>query len=584
MSRIFRPLDYVQFLADDAADLKKVVERARRVENAIVEPTLRDRAKMSALLLDFIKRKGRIVYGGFAINTLVKVKTPADAFYDFEAESPDIEFYSSDAAVDVKDLCDLFHNAGYKYIRGTEAFHAETYKVAVNLVQICDVTYVPKNVQRAIPFVLIDGVKYAHPHFLLIDSLRILTDPATSYWRLDKAFPRMYVLQKNYPLVKPEGHEQNLTYSYTSATTKDIIETALAFLSDLGSEESKEGELAILIGYAAYAAYDTFSQSQGQGQEQSQGQAKPYAGIPILEVVLTQYEKTVPKLFKRLRDKFGDEVTYEEHQRFFDYCGRRGHVYYGGQLVVRVYHNNNRCTPVLPIAANAVTTLRTATLSVTALYLLVTKLLFRAASPPNFRGQAVCDSMVFSLYAMRERFLAQHGAKVSGDHPFSEFTSLCVGNSVGTLRAHKEETEYRKKNPGHFGMAYFVYEPLNPKPMKHDIGEYKYMNSSGNPILKSSDRLFTPEAGLFDSGLAMGERGERGDNATLVPKSGHERHGRHRVSHKSRSPSRQSRQSRQSRSSHSSPRRKDSKNRKKKGNKNKNKNQNKRRSVSPPKQ
>ena len=480
--RLFRETDYDDF----TLKLKKVVDRARAVENERVEPTLKDRAHMSALLLDFIKQRGRIVYGGYAINKLIHMKSKEDAFYDFSSEAPDIEFYTSDAVVDAKDLCDMFHAKGYLYVRGTEAFHAETYKVSVNLNQICDITYVPKNIQRAIPHVVIDGIKYAHPHFLLIDSIRIITDPVTSYWRLDKAFPRIYALQKHYPLSRPEGHDSNMRNRVENVQVTQVIETALKFFK----EDLTEDEVAIMIGYAAFDRFAQWSQNVTEVEKKK---------IPFLEVVVTDYAKTVPRLFKLLREAHGDEVKYEEFQRFFDYCGHRGHIYIGGHLAICIFHHNNRCTPILSMADDGVEseTLRTATMSVTALYILISKMLCRTAVPPNLRGQSVCDSLIFELYSMRTAYLEATKKDVVGDHPFQEFTSVCAGTSIATLRAHKEETLYRRSRPGQFGMAYFSYEPSQA--LKYDIADYKYMNSSGNSIRSSADRLFTPEAGLVEA-------------------------------------------------------------------------------------
>jgi len=50
------------------------------------------------------------------------------------------------------------------------------------------------------PIIEIDGIKCAHPHFMMVDTYRILTDPMTSYWRLDKSIKRFQKLIKYYPI------------------------------------------------------------------------------------------------------------------------------------------------------------------------------------------------------------------------------------------------------------------------------------------------------------------------------------------------------------------------------------------------
>jgi hypothetical protein len=116
-------------------------------------------------------------------------------------------------------------------------------------------------------------------------------------------------------------------------------------------------------------------------------------------------------------------------------------------------------------------------------------------SPPNKKGQTTCETLMYELYRVRGILLGTKGENIVNSVKFNDFTANCVGNPVNTLRAHKEETEYRKKNVGMFGgMAYFTYEPTQPN--KFDLAGYKYMNSSGNVVTRDSDRMFTPEVGL----------------------------------------------------------------------------------------
>lgn len=498
--------------------LEDILLKARQAENVKIEPTLADKKAMTDLLLDFIKHKGRIIYGGYAINELIRLKDPRDAFYDFSTEAPDIEFYSPEAVLDAKELCDMFHSKGYKYIRSTEAMHAETYKVMVNLHPVCDITYVPKNIYRIIPYVQQQQrhasstststtppiIKFAHPHFLLIDSLRIITDPLTSYWRLDKAFPRIYSLQKHYPLIRPANHDHVLRSTFRPVEEEDeLLARAISVMLEIARTGFEGGQVGILIGCAAlqaYARWSPMSILDNNAEVKEVGR-----GIPLLEMVLTEYASSVSKIYHALEDVFGAQsVRYEEYHRFFDYCGRRGHIYVRGKLVARLFHHNNRCTPVLPSSLLSLTstseTLRVATLSVTALYLHIIKLIGLANRDVSLDHATACDALIFALYDMRTRYLDSHPSQEAipssseTSHPFQDFTISCVGQSVAALRAHKEETEYRRAHPHLFGMAYFVYEPGVAS--KFNINDYKYMNSSGNIVRNERDQLFSAAVGV----------------------------------------------------------------------------------------
>ena len=488
---MFSSSQYEYVTADGNAQLKKAIERARIEENVRVRPTLEERRAMMESALDFVRQRGRIVYGGYAIHMLVsQASGGSDGIYDFSTEAPDIEFYSSDAVIDARDMCDAFHVQGHRYVRAAEALHSETFKVSVDLVQLCDITYVPKNIARIIPYVLIDGVRYAHPHFMLVDSLRILTDPINSYWRLEKAFPRMYKLQRYYPFERPEMHEWNLSTAapHAESAVNAVIASAVKFL-----ESSEQPTAAVLIGYGALQRF----------AEQHGGRPPAPLGIPFLEVILTDYKDTMPRLFEHLRTTFGEQVRYEEFHRFFDYCGHRGHIYIGDHLAVRAFHHNNRCTPVV-VQPRQVEVERpqlpTGTLSVVALYLLISKLICRAMVPPNRVGQSICDSLIFELFRMRDSFLEQRQQDIMGAHPFVEFSSNCVGHTVSLQRARKEEIEFRRSRAHRFGMIFFTYEPSSGQQQQQrqqqqkKTPEYVYMNSSGNVIRGAQDRLFDPPA------------------------------------------------------------------------------------------
>lgn len=507
---LFRRADFDSVMDNNGDRLKAIMEKGRKVENETVEPYLTTRLKMMSVVLDFVRRQQCIVYGGYAINTHIGRANPADQFYDFSKEAPDIEFYSTNAVLDARALCDEFHKLGYPYIRSTEAMHAQTYRVTVDLVQVCDITYVPKNVEKLIPYEILaaDGIRYAHPHFLLIDSLRILTDPVGSFWRLDKALPRIYKLQEKYPFLKPPNHEARLSMMSGSVDSVDsVIQTAVRFLQQ--QPDTSASASTILIGCAAFQRFCAWYNGVPQQQ----------LHVPILEVIFTEYSVTMPALFNYLRSLYGKAVEYEEYQSFFDYTGHRGYIYMNGRLAICAFHHNHRCTPVLPLMRDDPVereTLRTGTFSLVVLYLLITRLLCHGHSPPDHSRAQLCDSMVYEMLRMRTDFIDRRAATiVQDDHVFHEFTTNCIGKPVSVLRLHKEETEYRRAHLYMFGMAYFSYDPSNNnKQMAQNnaavdavannnnnnnnayIEKYKYMNTSGNVIRHDKDRLFTPSEGL----------------------------------------------------------------------------------------
>lgn len=122
----------------------------------------------------------------------------------------DIDFYSPHPIFDLIELCDLLFEKGINNIYGREALHEETFIINYFNITIINISYVPENIYRTIPFDtitvsddLFDGKKIKNVdtiivklRFMLIDYFRLFTDPLESYWRLQKAFTRFNIINE----------------------------------------------------------------------------------------------------------------------------------------------------------------------------------------------------------------------------------------------------------------------------------------------------------------------------------------------------------------------------------------------------
>jgi hypothetical protein len=208
-----------------------IVKEAQISSVMVMEPTIDESKKVIQVILDFVRQKQRIVYGGYALNELIIEKDPSDAIYS-EYDVSDIEFYSSTPVNDLIELANMMYDRGFKHIQGRDAQHEETYSLFVNFELYCDITYVPTHIYYSIKKINIDGINYVDPHFMLIDYLRMVNDPMTSYHRLEKAFKRMYLLLKHYPIefynnklyaMKPQN---NLAARYIKMLDDDYLSNA----------------------------------------------------------------------------------------------------------------------------------------------------------------------------------------------------------------------------------------------------------------------------------------------------------------------------------------------------------------------
>lgn len=157
--------------------------------------------KMLNIVVDFIKNKNLICYGGQAINNILDKKIQ---FYK-ETDIPDYDFFSDNAEADAIELADIFNNMGFKHIEVKESVHEGTFKVFVDFTPVADVTFIPKSLFKKFQEESIEkkGIKYASPKVLLMGLFIELSRPQGDVSRWEKLYKRLLLLIKSYP-VKPE--------------------------------------------------------------------------------------------------------------------------------------------------------------------------------------------------------------------------------------------------------------------------------------------------------------------------------------------------------------------------------------------
>jgi hypothetical protein len=111
--------------------IKEIMKMANIKAKDTLDVTYKEYLIVFKHLIDYIKKNNRIVYGGIALNEMLKDKSPKDVIYE-EYTINDIEIYSPDPIGDIIKLCDMFHEKKYEYIEGKEADHPGTFTIFVN--------------------------------------------------------------------------------------------------------------------------------------------------------------------------------------------------------------------------------------------------------------------------------------------------------------------------------------------------------------------------------------------------------------------------------------------------------------------
>ena len=412
------------------------------------EPTYEESNNVYKVILDYIKNKKKIVYGGYAQNKLIIEKNEDDAFYK-EIDTPDIEFYSHSPLEDLFGLCDLLHERGFKYVQGSTGLHEGTYKIFVNFINYCDIAYISKNIYDNCPYIITkDNIRLADPLFMLIDIYRVFTDPMTSYWRLDKSFKRSVKLYKYYSI---NNYKKNDIIKFNNITNDKILNVIRKLIIHNSNY--------IVVGTYAYNYYV------------KKAKFTP-ANVNFYEIITSNINEESLKIYKKLTKIFKKKITVKEYYPFHEYFDYRIEFLYNNKVILRVYNNNNRC-----IVYNESKTKKTkfGTSQLVQLYLLINYIYYIINRNLNESNNYL--NLFINFNKAKDEYLTNRNINVINNSPFQEFKLECIGKSIKLDRLEKLEMIEKKKK----GLPLkFRYEP-SEKSIK--VPDYVYKNSSGNQVI-----------------------------------------------------------------------------------------------------
>ena len=450
-------------------DIEKIEANIDKIKNDSTveykthfEPTIKEISKVYNAIKNYIINKKKVVYGGFAQNLLIITKNPDDGFYK-EVDGAyynwpdiaDLEFYSPTPIEDMIDLCNELHKKGFKHVQGKEGVHEGTYKIFVNFINYCDISYTPKNMYDNIPTIDINGVRCSHPHYMMVDAFRILTDPMTSYWRIEKPLKRFQKLIRYYPI---DRINNKIEIKDNSKEKEEVLK----YIRKRFIHNSK----LIVVGFYGYNYYV------------SKDSEKNKIKTPYYELITTDIENDGKKILLKLLKNYGKKITIREFYPFVSFLDKRVEYYYDNELILKLYSNNDRC-----IVYNFSETKKThfGTYNLVFMYLLFNYFNFFAnRDKPN---TDLFRQLISNFHKIRKNYLTTHNKTVMDKSPFQDFTLKCYGFPVDQLRkSFLEGLEKIKKKE----KMKFTYDPS--KKIK-TIPKLKIDNISGSEITSKKDYI-----------------------------------------------------------------------------------------------
>lgn len=422
-------------------NIDTIITKSIELKNEILEPTLVEFKNIIKVVLEFAKKKKRIIYGGYALNVYLK-HHKKEPIYNDNLDMYDIEFYSSKALEDSIEIADLLNSKDFKYVQAKEGIHNETYKIFVNFKDIVDITYMPGPIYHKLQYIEIEGIRYIHPELMFIDKLRMYNNLITTFWRIEKEIKRTNMILEYLDIFKiPKDCKENVLDA-PDYIRKDII--------------PKFNNTCIAIGYYAYYYY-LFKYTNKEVDLK----------VPYYEIISTNFYEDCNKIYELLNQNLHN-ITTKEFYPFSQYLDRRIEYYENNKLILIIYKNYNLCIPYLTIEKKNI---KVGPFLLTLMYLMINKVLFQVYDK-NYNN-ILC--MIQDLLKLREDYLNKNNKTVMDDTPFRDFIVECTGKTMDQIRVSllTKLKRYNQKK-----LVTFQYKPGD----KINIENFKFKNTSGNII------------------------------------------------------------------------------------------------------
>lgn len=178
--------------------IQKAVERAQmEVDFELAHD--QEIRKAIGVVEHFLRKSGRICYGGQAINANLPKKLQ---FYDTDYDVPDYDFFSPSPEQDAEELVLMLKKDGFTEVSERMGVHEGTTKVMVNYIPIADITYMNSEIYKkfAKGATVVAGIKYCNADILRMNMYKELSRPRGEVERWNKVYERLTLLNLAHPM------------------------------------------------------------------------------------------------------------------------------------------------------------------------------------------------------------------------------------------------------------------------------------------------------------------------------------------------------------------------------------------------
>ena len=452
---------------DDKKDmrtkLKDLEKKAKSIALDILEPTKNTLESIKTIIYGYIRANGLKIYGGMGLNIMLEKDGKEVIYGDYE-QTLDVDVYSTDPINDGINIANLLFGAGYNFIQLRDAIHEETYKLYVETICFMDITYVPKNIYNNIPYRLIDGLHIVSPSWMMIDSLRVIINPLTGWYRLEKSVNRLSLMSENYPIAK---NDQDFGIKIPDEMQKQAF--------SIIQNNIINSESCIVIGmYGVNYMIKEFDDNTYN-----------YSYINYYEIISTSFKNDVKKIVDNLKNQFNERVRYQEMYPFFQYNDYSVNIYIDNICVCKIYSSGKNTIPYHTLPAldfndNKINllkgTIMVGSFALHLMFFLINIIKYKIVRDKmNINLQYIMINYIIDL---RKKYFLKTNKTIYDEGIYQEFVLTYKGVTLNTYIEKQIRNEYKKT---------FSYNPNKHEKLVSKLIT-KYKNHSGNPINNQVNR------------------------------------------------------------------------------------------------
>jgi len=280
----------------------------------------------------------------------------------------------------------------------------------------------PKSIYQGIPTIEMNGFRYIDPRVVYVDAFRVFTDPMRSYWVADKYFDRMNRLMKHYPLAIVD--EKKTNFQKTNVEVLRYLKSILL-----------QKNTILFFGLFCYNIYLKASKSAI-----SDDYKKYKTNIPFFEIISTDFKKDTYHIYKFLKKKYRDAITYKQFYKFFQFTDKKVSFYHNNILILNIYGHNCKCIPYIKIRN---TNIRIVTFHYMLMMFLVYYLDFYIRD--HKKNMKNYEILISNIITVRKKYLDRMSLTPLDKSIFQEFKINCKGKTVSARREAQIRFIARKK-------------------------------------------------------------------------------------------------------------------------------------------